>query len=535
MNLPVIPRNKSDHLASLVENSPDVISRLGRDMRHWYVNPAVEATFGLKAAACLGRTKAELGLPEDVVHAWEAAAHKAFDSGQEQRFDFELRQDEQARYFTVRLIPEVDDKGQIESVLDITYDVTEQTRMTHEREILLARERAARIQAETSAKARDEFLAIVSHELRAPLNGIQSWAHVLENYVKSASAPSLAQRAVNGIKNGIAQQVRLIEDLLDVTRMVSGKLRLAKQPLAFLPAVQAAVESVRPMAAAKAIDLTCNYKITAEQIVGDADRVQQIVWNLLSNAIKFTPDQGSVCVNAEAVGGTICVSVTDNGIGISPEFIPHLFDRFSQEDTSSTRRHSGLGLGLFLVRHLVELHGGRVAVESQGEGQGSTFSIYLPLAAGPAGTLLNADDSDTATLPLPSLTGTRILLIDDQQDARDALSTLLSSVGATVFAAGSAKQATDWLQTLAIGEFPEVLVCDIAMPGEDGYAVLRKIRSWQTSHGIAPLQRIPALALTAFSQREDRLRALSSGFQMHMTKPVAAEELIVVIANLTQH
>lgn len=227
--------------------------------------------------------------------------------------------------------------------------------MAHEREVLLARERAARIQAETSARARDEFLAIVSHELRAPLNGIQSWAHVLENYMRDSAAPALAQRAVTGIKAGIAQQVRLIEDLLDVTRMVSGKLRLVKQPLAFLPVVQAALESVKPLAASRRIELTCNYKITAEQIKGDADRVQQIIWNLLSNAIKFTPEHGKVWITAEAAGGAICVTVQDSGIGISAEFLPHIFDRFSQQDTSSTRGHSGLGLGLFLVRHLVEL------------------------------------------------------------------------------------------------------------------------------------------------------------------------------------
>jgi CheY-like chemotaxis protein/anti-sigma regulatory factor (Ser/Thr protein kinase) len=347
-----------------------------------------------------------------------------------------------------------------------------------------------------------------------------------------ASIP-LAQRALQGIKTGVVQQVRLIEDLLDVTRMMSGKMRLVKQPLALLPVIQAAVESVHAAAAAKHIVLACEYRITSEQIEGDSDRVQQIIWNLLSNAIKFTPENGHVWLTAERSEQDVLITLRDDGIGISPDFLPYLFDRFSQEDTSSTRDHSGLGLGLFLVRHLVELHAGRVEAHSDGEGLGTTFSLRLPLRI--SGNYLPAvriDDHAQPQLDLPSLAGLHVLLIDDQEEARESLSVVLAAADARVFAASSSREVLDWLPTLADDDLPDVLICDIAMPGEDGYVVLRKLRAWRRENGQAPLQRLPALALTAFSQREDRIRALTAGFQMHVTKPVAPEELIVVIATM---
>lgn len=517
---------------TLVENSPDGISRIDRNRRHVYVNPAIEAASGLRAADYLGKTKAELGLPPDLVHAWDAATDAAFETGVEQRFTFELTNNGRTGYFSACVIPESDRDGYIESVLGITYDVTERTKMEKEHEVLLARERTARILAETAARARDEFLAIVSHELRAPLNGIQSWAHVLENYVKESMAAPLAQRALSGIKTGVAQQVRLIEDLLDVTCMMSGKLRLVKQPFTLLPVIQAAVESVRTIAATKHIGITCTYQITTEQIDGDSDRVQQIVWNLLSNAVKFTPPNGNVWLTAATRDQQILLTVHDDGVGISPDFLPHLFDRFSQEDTSSTRGHSGLGLGLFLVKHLTELHGGSVNAESQGEAKGTTFSVCLPLRSMkqkylPATQPAEAGNNAGA---LPSLAGLHILVIDDQEEARESLTFVLGAAGASVFSAASSREVCDWLSGDQLNALPDMLICDIGMPVEDGYSVLRKIRAWKSADGVTPLHRLPALALTAFAQREDRIRALTAGFQMHMAKPVAPEELIVVIA-----
>jgi signal transduction histidine kinase len=396
-------------------------------------------------------------------------------------------------------------------------------------EELLACERAARIQAETAARARDEFLAVVSHELRAPLNGIQSWSHVLESQVSGAAGNALVQRALKGIRTGIGQQVRLIEDLLDVTRMMSGKLRLVIQPVALLPVLHAAVESVRDAATEKHIAIVTHHGISGEQIEGDADRLQQIFWNLLSNGIKFSPEGGSVALHTDASNGEITVRIVDDGAGIAPEFLPHLFDRFSQEDTSSTRRQSGLGLGLFLVRHLAELHGGRVSARSEGLGRGSEFCVTLPLRKDSAPTLLQRDRDAS----LPSLEGLKIMVIDDQLEARESLGMLLSSAGAQVIAPPSARAAFDWLADAAMTELPDVLVCDIAMPGEDGYTVLRKLRAWKTPEGKQPLKHMPALAVTAFSQREDRMRALTAGFQMHMAKPIVPDELIVVIAMMS--
>ncbi|MDB5824631.1 MAG: domain S-box protein [Herminiimonas sp.] len=396
-------------------------------------------------------------------------------------------------------------------------------------EELLAGERAARRQAETAARARDEFLAIVSHELRAPLNGIQSWAHVLESQVDGSAGNALVQRALKGIRTGIGQQVRLIEDLLDVTRMMSGKLRLVIQPVALLPVLHAAVESLRSAAAEKHISVVTHHEVSNEQIEGDADRLQQIFWNLLSNGIKFSAEGGNVAVHTAVGDGEVTIRVVDDGAGIAPEFLPHLFDRFSQEDTSSTRRQSGLGLGLFLVRHLTELHGGRASARSDGLGRGSEFSVILPLRKDSAPTLLQRDRDAS----LPSLEGLKVMVIDDQLEARESLGTLLGSAGANVVAPSSARAAFDWLAAAEITEMPDVLVCDIAMPGEDGYTVLRKLRAWKTPEGKQPLKHMPALAVTAFSQREDRMRALTAGFQMHMAKPIAPDELIVVIAMMS--
>lgn len=391
---------------------------------------------------------------------------------------------------------------------------------------LLACERAARIQAQTAARARDEFLAIVSHELRAPLNGIQSWAHILESQVMDSGGNVLAQRALKGIRIGIAQQVRLIEDLLDVTRMMSGKLRLIAQPLTLLPVIQAAVESVRGAAADRHIAIASSYAISSEQVEGDADRLQQLIWNLLSNAVKFTPDGGNIWLRAATQDNEVTIQIRDDGAGIAPEFLPHLFDRFSQQDTSSTRGQTGLGLGLFLARHLVELHGGKVQAKSAGPGRGSEFTVILPLRKEAAPTLHERDHDGQS----PSLAGLKVLVIDDQLEARESLSMLLSSAGAEVVAPSSARAAFDWLAKAGLAGLPDVLVCDIAMPVEDGYTILRKLRAWQTPDGARPLKQMPALAVTAFAQREDRMRALTAGFQMHMAKPIVPDELIVVIA-----
>jgi PAS domain S-box-containing protein len=520
---------RQQEFKTLVENAPDIISRLDRELRHLYVNPAVESAWGVSIGDYLGRSKAELGLPHGMVKSWEDAARAAFATGREQHFNFSFPKDGATRYYSARVLPEFDRDGLVESVLCIAYDETDRTEIQIERDALLMRTQTARNEAEAATRARDEFLAVVSHELRSPLNAIQSWTHVLETQLPS-QASQVVQRALQGIRTGVAQQVRLIENLLDVTGMISGKLHLAKRPLPFLPVVQSAVESVMSLAATKHITIDTQYDINIEQIEGDADRIRQVIWNLLSNAIKFTPYAGHIWVHTFMRDESVVVTVRDNGVGISPAFLPQIFRRFRQADASNTRAHGGLGLGLSMAHHLVELHGGRIAVESPGEGQGATFSVSFPL--------FDVDDiaapsSETSRIS-PSLRNLRILVVDDYEEARESLTTLLSQNGAKITAASSGEEALRSLNALSSEELPQILLCDIAMPDENGYSVLRRIRAWRSADGSEPLNKIPAVALTAFAQSDDRLRAFSAGFQVYLAKPIAPQELISVVVGLTR-
>jgi PAS domain S-box-containing protein len=518
----------------LLDCSTDAILRIGADYCCRYANPAASAALGIDKREIVGKKFSYLGLTQEMANAWTHSIQSAFQSKEVQRLEFNSSMGQRAVFLCASVLPELDTHGDMVSALVVIHDMSKRERMEKEYEDLLMRERCARVQAETAARARDEFLAVVSHELRAPLNGIQTWAHVLENQLQAAGASNITQRAISGIKSGVSQQVRLIDDLLDVTRMMSGKLRLIRHPFALLAVIQAAVQSMADSASAKQIGIECDFQLGDEMIDGDADRIQQALWNLLCNAVKFTPQGGCIRVNAHCTDSGAVVSIKDNGIGISAQFLPQLFDRFSQEDISSTRSHNGLGLGLFLVRHLIEMHGGTVRAESAGEHCGATFTVELPLRS-PRRRTISALQAEAGehTDQLPSLQGLRILLIDDQEEARESLSMVLSVAGAAVFSAGSSHEVFDWLNTLTVERYPNVIISDIAMPIEDGYTVLRKLRAWQDDGGKYSLERVPALALTAFAQREDRIRALTAGFQMHVAKPVAPEELIVVIAMMT--
>ncbi|HSN20287.1 MAG TPA: ATP-binding protein, partial [Usitatibacter sp.] len=384
--------------------------------------------------------------------------------------------------------------------------------------------------AESATLARDQFLAIVSHELRSPLNGIKSWTHVLQNLLRDAE-PSV-RRALAGIMIGVDHQVRLIDDLLDVTRAMSGNLGLVKQPMPLLPVLADAVESLRATALEKELRIVTDYAMGDREIHGDPDRVRQIFVNLVTNAVKFTQPGGTVWVSARPEGTMARIEVRDNGAGIPPEFLPYLFDPFRQADQgSSSRSQEGLGLGLALVQRLAELHGGYVTCESDGVDRGATFRVYLPLRRDSGTRLAVGGQAQTATA-LPSLSGIRVLLIDDQREARESLAALLSQAGAAVNVAASGQEALAHLALAESPEAPEVVVCDIAMPEEDGYATLKRIRRWESGHPSRG--RRPAIALSAFTQREDRIRALSEGFQMHLTKPVAPAELVTVIASVAR-
>jgi len=366
-------------------------------------------------------------------------------------------------------------------------------------------------------RLKDEFLATVSHELRTPLTAMLSWARLLQDGIGDDRE---RRRGLEVIERNARAQSRLIDDLLDTSRIVTGKLLIARDPVAIEPVISDAVESVRPAAAAKAIELRIDVE-NGGTVIGEAKRLQQILWNLLTNAVKFTPRDGRVDVVARRDGDELELRVSDTGPGISRAFLPHVFDRFRQADTSTTRAHGGLGLGLAIVRHLVDLHGGTVRAESEGEQRGATFVVRLPLSAAlvePATTATAAADGRFAV----TLDGLRVLVVEDDGDGREAIAMLLTTAGADVVAVESAQAA---LAAIADG-VPHVLVSDIGLPLEDGYVLIQKVRQLDADHGGA----VPAIALTAYTRPQDRARALAAGYQAHVSKPVDPAELLSTLA-----
>ncbi len=396
-----------------------------------------------------------------------------------------------------------------------------------ERTRLLESERSARAEAERMSAMKDEFLATLSHELRTPLNAMLGWSQILRRGVKEEA--DLA-RGLETIERNARVQTQLIEDLLDMSRITSGKLRLDIQPVDPFTFIEAAVETVRPAAEAKGVRIDKLLDPAAGPISGDPGRLQQVVWNLLSNAIKFTPKGGKVQILLERVNSNIGISVADTGSGIDPEFLPYVFERFRQADASTTRSHGGLGLGLSIVKHLVELHGGAVYVKSPGEGLGTTFTLHLPLAVvhrapvPPERAHPGSQLSAVTDFRLADLTGVRVLVVDDEPDARSLVQHVLIECHATVFTASSAEEALRLVET----ERPQVLVSDIGMPGTDGYALLARVRGLGSAGGGT----LPAIALTAFARSEDRTRALRAGFLVHVAKPVEPSELVATVASV---
>ena len=408
-----------------------------------------------------------------------------------------------------------------------TRDITARKQAEKERERLLERERQARATAEEASRLKDEFLATVSHELRTPLTAIVGWAHLLRGNKLDGQA---ATDALETIERNARSQTQLIEDLLDVSRIITGKLRLDVSRFEPASCIEAAIESVRPAAEAKAVRIQKVLDTGVGLIYGDPNRLQQVVWNLLSNAIKFTPKGGRVQVRLERVNSNIEIIVSDTGAGIEPEFLPFVFDRFRQADGATTRAHGGLGLGLAIVRHLVEMHGGEVRADSPGQNQGATFTVKLPLLTihpksfGEERIHPKASDHPLPTDCPESLEGLKVLVVDDEPDTRNLLKAILEQCGAEVSTAESAREALELLPEVK----PDVLVSDIGMPNEDGYELIQKVRALPTEKG----GRIPAVALTAYARAEDRLRVLRSGYQMHVSKPVEVPELVTIIANL---
>ena len=398
-------------------------------------------------------------------------------------------------------------------------------RIEAERENLLVREQSLRQQAERASRLKDEFLATVSHELRTPLNSILGWGQILKT---SDVTDEDRRTALETIYRNARSQSQLIDDLLDTSRLITGNLHLNLSPTPVVPTIQTAIDVVRPAAEAKSITVESKFSSDIESITCDAQRLQQMVWNLLTNAVKFTPESGRIEVAYERLENSVRITVSDSGHGISPDFLPLVFDRFRQADSSSTRRHQGLGLGLAIVRHLAELHGGQVAVHSDGPGKGSVFSITMPitLAVISEGNVprKSANGHTKAKRSLRQLNGLRISIVDDDDDACKLLRFSLEMSGAEVRTSSSVAEAMRSLSEWR----PDLLLTDINMPGEDGYSLIRKVRALAPEQGA----NIPAIALTAMARTEDSELALSAGFQMHIPKPVDIEELAEAIVGL---
>ena len=417
-----------------------------------------------------------------------------------------------------------DEQGRIIGLIGVATDITERKGAQRELEKLVVAEQRLRAEAERANRAKDEFLAIVSHELRSPLNALRGWSHLL--LTTRPLEPPLIERAASAIKRNVDAQTRLIDDLLDTSRIVSGKLTIDRRPVNLAEIVAAALDGARPLAEAKSIALRFTPEDAAVMVVGDAGRLQQLVANLLSNAVKFTPERGSVSVQVLKNAERVQVQVKDNGIGIAPAFLPHVFDRFTQADTSAARRAGGLGIGLALVRHIALLHGGQVRADSAGVGRGATFTVELPAApAAAALTLVHGPQSDRRRAGPAALAGVRVWVADDDPDAHDVVQMTLRNTGAEVQAYHSGGELIAALERAEL-RGPDVLLIDLAMPGEDGFETLRRVRSLEMACGAE--RSIPALALTAFTQME-RERLAAAGFADRVDKPVDADKLVRAI------
>jgi PAS domain S-box-containing protein len=565
---------REQEFRALAENSPDAIARIDVELRYCYVNPATELATGIPLEKWIGNTVAEMRYPGELVETWQARLRQVFATGVACGMEFDFPSQKGRIYYQTRIVPEYAPDGSVQSLLTIGRDVTEYKLAERALQAREAELRQQKEELERANRIKDEFLAVLSHELRSPLNAILGWSKILRT--RSLDSTTL-NRALETIERNAKLQTQLIEDLLDVSRIIRGKLSLRPHPTNLIPAIEAAIDTMRLAAQAKSIDLqftilnsgltTANNTTNTHElsppakstiykpkflVLGDPNRLQQIVWNLLSNAIKFTPQRGRVEVDLERVAGATSfssspfppsqsldyakITVKDTGIGINSKFLPYVFDSFRQEDGSTTRTHGGLGLGLAIVRHLVELHGGIVTAESPGEGQGATFIVQLPLlekittGKSSPSSLLSPWQSPQVGEPAQGaassspLEGVRVLVVDDDADSRDFVVFALEDLGAIVTPVATASSALEFLTTFQ----PDVLISDIGMPEEDGYSLIRQIRTLPQEQG----GHIPAIALTAYASDKDSQQAIAAGFQKHLSKPVMPDQLVNVIVEL---
>lgn len=518
-----------ERLATIVEQSPDFIGVGDPSGRARWVNDSGRRLLGLAPDEDITRYHLrDFFLAEDQAYVDQHIAPAILEGGRwegEFRFrHFPTGEPIEAQYHTFALM-ERDTQRQM-GIATVSRDIRAQKRLEAERERLLARERVAREEAEEANRLKDEFLATVSHELRTPLTAVLGWVQMLRT---GTLPPEKRERALATVERNARAQGQLVEDLLDVSRIMTGKLKLEVSSVDVSQVVEAALESLRPAAEAKGIRVQAALD-SSGTIMGDMSRLQQVVWNLLSNAVKFTPKGGRVQVLVERRSSSVEITVADTGQGISPQFLPHVFERFRQADGSTTRKAGGLGLGLAIVRHLVELHGGTVMAASEGEGRGASFIVSLPQAV-----VLRRDVLVPPSLrgPLmeqdipcpPQLAGLRVLVVDDEEDTRELLRSIIEACGGVVTTASSSEDALAELRKASF----DVLVSDVGMPEEDGYRFIARVRALPEDKGGG----IPAVALTAYTRMEDRTRALLAGFTTHVPKPIEPVELMAVIASMS--
>ena len=506
-------------LAAIVDSADDAIVSKTLDgvITSW--NRAAQAMFGWTAAEAVGQ-RITLIIPRERWPEQDEVLARVCKGESIDHFDtVRVRKSGERIDVSLTVSPVKDARGRIIGASKIARDVSDRKRAEAERTKLLQTVQQAREEAEELNRSKDQFLAVLSHELRTPLNAIFGWARMLQS---AAMDEATSRRAIDAILRNATAQVQLVEDLLDVSRIITGKMRLDVQWLDLKSVIESALDAVQPAASAKGLKIETVLDPNAGPVVGAADRLRQVVWNLLMNAIKFTPRDGRVQVHLRKLKSHVEIVVSDSGEGIQPEILPFIFDRFRQGDSTTTRPHGGLGLGLALVRHLVDLHGGRVRAASEGPGRGATFVVELPVAIlGPeAGTTLETSAAMGA-LPLQNV---RVLLVDDDADGLDLTTVMLTNSGAQVKTAVSVAAALDILESWPA----DVLVSDIEMPGEDGYELLRRIRAKERGGRT----RLPALALTAYGRLEDRRRTLAAGYNLHLAKPIDPSELVLAVANL---
>jgi PAS domain S-box-containing protein len=524
-------RESEERFAKAFQVGPDglVISRID-DAVVLEVNDTFVSMFGYARGEIIGQSLVQLGVYTD-----PAPRDRALEILKEQNFvrDFELtmkRKSGEVRWILFSAEP-MKLRGE-HCWLMLSRDITDRKRIEDEREQVLLQEKRARGEAEAASRTKDEFLATISHELRTPLTAIVGWANMLTH--RALRDPQTQQHALQVIEQSARSQAKLVDDILDTSRIITGRLKLDAHPLEIAWVFQAAIDVIRPSADAKRITLEVVLDERGGIVFGDANRLQQVIWNLLWNAVKFTDEGGRVEARLSRTDGQIEISVSDNGMGIDPQFLPYVFDRFRQADSTSTRRYGGLGLGLAIVRYVVEMHGGTVSASSPGKCQGATFKVRFPLAS--PEVLLQAAKRPGGELKQPTrsghvdanqnLSGLRVLVVEDDPYTLEMITVILQNRGAEIITALSAADALKVLERSR----PDALISDIAMPDQDGYELIEKVRQRSPEQGGD----IPAAALTAYARVEDRIQALTAGFHMYVQKPVEPDELVAVVVNLTR-